>query len=315
MRNAVNFNSKVVVTGGAGFIGSHIAEELVLRGFKTIVIDDLSSGTTENVQQLLKRGNFEFIKGSVVDLRLLEEICLNVDYIFHHAALISVPLSVSNPSRYHEVNVTGTLNVLTAARDNQVKKVIFASSSSIYGNNPISPKTEDMIPNPQSPYAVTKLASEYYCDVFRSVYGLASISLRYFNVYGPRQNPNSDYSGVIPKFIKAIKEDKPPIIFGNGQQTRDFVFVKDVVQANILAAESNNTGIFNIGSGRNMSLNQLANVIIKQMNKGNIKPVYERERIGDIKDSLANIKKAQSFGYKPTYSVTRGLQETIESIK
>jgi UDP-glucose 4-epimerase len=305
----------VVVTGGAGFIGSHIAEELVSRGYQTVVIDDLSNGNLENIKHLLNKSNFHFIKGSVVDLPLLKKVCLDVDYIFHHAALISVPLSIDNPSRCHEVNLTGTLNVLIASRDNGIKKVVFASSSSVYGNNPLLPKTEDMLPNPQSPYAVTKLAGEYYCDVFRAVFGLASISLRYFNVYGPRQNPNSQYSAVIPKFIRAVKEDKPPEIFGNGQQTRDFVFVKDVVQANILAVESNYTGIFNIGSGERLSLNRVLRVILTQMNKKDIKPVYARKRVGDIKHSLADIKKAQNFSYKPSYSFTRGLQETIESFK
>jgi UDP-glucose 4-epimerase len=303
-----------VVTGGAGFIGSHIAEELVLRGYRTRVIDDLSSGKLENVQHLSNKSNFEFVKGSINDLALLQKVFFEADYIFHHAALTSISLSIDNPSQTNEVNTTGTLNVLIAARDNKIKKLVYASSSSVYGDNPMLPKTEDMIPNPLSPYAVAKLAGEYYCDVFRSVYRLTTVSLRYFNVYGPRQNPNHQYSAVIPKFIKAVKEEKPPVIFGNGKQTRDFVYVKDVVRANILAAESDCTGVFNIGGGENLSLNQLLGLILKQTGKENIKPIYESERIGDIKDSLANIDKAQIFGFKPECSINRGLQETIESM-
>jgi UDP-glucose 4-epimerase len=306
---------KAVVTGGAGFIGSHITEELIQRGYHVIVIDDLSTGKMENIQHLLDEGNLNFVRGSITDLALLQKFFSDADYIFHQAAIPSVPRSIKNPLASNEVNVTGTLNVLSAARDQGIKKVIFASSSSVYGDTPNLPKREDMTPNPQSPYAVTKLAAEYYCRVFTDVYGISTICLRYFNVFGARQNPDSQYAAVIPKFIKAIKEGKPPVIFGDGEQTRDFTFIKDVVHANILAAESKAFGIFNIGKGDRISINQLAQIILKLNGKENIKPLYEKGRLGDIKHSLADISKAQSFGYKPEYDVEKGIVETIRSFK
>jgi UDP-glucose 4-epimerase len=308
-------NMKAVVTGGAGFIGSHITEELMQRGYHVIVIDDLSTGKMENIQHLLDEGNLNFVRGSITNLALLQKFFSDADYIFHQAAIPSVPRSIKNPLASNEVNVTGTLNVLSAARDQGIKKVIFASSSSVYGDTPNLPKREDMTPNPQSPYAVTKLAAEYYCRVFTDVYGISTICLRYFNVFGARQNPDSQYAAVIPKFIKAINEGKSPVIFGDGEQTRDFTFIKDVVHANILAAESKAFGVFNIGKGDRISINQLAQIILKLNGKENIKPLYEKGRLGDIKHSLADISKAQSFGYKPEYDVEKGIVETIRSFK
>lgn len=329
---------KAVVTGGAGFIGSHIADELVKRGYQVIILDDLSTGRIENIQHIigafndpasdlppLERGvktdfplyspQVEFIHGSITDLPLLQYLFKGIDYVFHQAAIPSVPRSIKSPSRSHETNVTGTLNVLVASRDSGVKKVIFASSSSIYGDTITLPKREDMIPSPQSPYAVTKLASEHYCNVFSITYGLPTVCLRYFNVYGPRQDPRSQYSAVIPKFIKLISEKKSPIIFGDGEQTRDFTFVKDIVQANILLAESKATGIFNIGRGERVSLNQLTDLLLKNLNGDGIKPIYEGERCGDIKHSLADITKARNLGYNPAYNVEVGIMETIRSLK
>ena len=306
---------KAVVTGGAGFIGSHITEELMQRGYHVIVIDDLSTGKMENIQHLLDEGNLNFVRGSITNLALLQKFFSDADYIFHQAAIPSVPRSIKNPLASNEVNVTGTLNVLSAARDQGIKKVIFASSSSVYGDTPNLPKREDMTPNPQSPYAVTKLAAEYYCRVFTDVYGISTICLRYFNVFGARQNPDSQYAAVIPKFIKAINEGKSPVIFGDGEQTRDFTFIKDVVHANILAAESKAFGVFNIGKGDRISINQLAQIILKLNGKENVKPLYENGRLGDIKHSLADISKAQSFGYKPEYDVEKGIIETIRSFK
>ena len=220
---------KVVVTGGAGFIGSHLAEELSKRGHKVAILDNLFTGKRENVEPLLKEGKVEFIQGSITDSPLLYKLFQDVSYVFHEAAIPSVPRSVENPQAAHEANITGTLNVLLAAKDTGVKKVIYASSSSVYGDTPTLPKKEDMPPNPLSPYAVTKLSGEYYCRVFHRVYGLPTVCLRYFNVYGPRQDPASQYAAVIPRFINRILENKPPIIFGDGEQTRDFTFVKDVV--------------------------------------------------------------------------------------
>ncbi len=308
-----NEGKKAVVTGGAGFIGSHISDELVKRGWQTTILDNLSTGKMENVQHLLNRENTEFVQGSITDPGLLQKLFAGADYIFHQAAIPSVPRSIENPLASHEANVNGTLNVLLAARDAGVKKVVYASSSSVYGDTPVLPKEEKMSPNPLSPYAVNKITSEYYCQVFSLVYGLPTACLRYFNVYGPRQDPNSQYAAVIPKFIQAIKAGIPPVIFGDGEQSRDFTFVKDVVNANLLAAESNAAGVYNIGRGERITLNQLTGLILDNLNNKNLKPVYQDIRPGDIKHSLADISKARGFGYDPEYTITRGIIETIRS--
>ena len=306
---------KAVVTGGAGFIGSHIAERLVDQGYHITILDDLSTGKMENIEHLLERENAKYVQGSITDLSLLKQVFSDAYYVFHQAAIPSVPRSMENPQVSHNVNVTGTLNVLLASRDSNVKKVVYSSSSSVYGDTPNLPKTEDMTPNPQSPYAVTKLAGEYYCQVYNEVFGLQTVSLRYFNVYGPRQDPDSQYAAVIPLFIKRVSQNKPPIIFGDGKQTRDFSFVRDVVEANILAAESNASGILNIGGGANhISIETLAKLISNLMGKG-IDPIYENPRPGDIKHSLADISKAEAFGYKPKYSLEEGLNETIKEFR
>ena len=307
-------NKKAVVTGGAGFIGSHLADELAKQGYHVVILDDLSTGKKENIAGLLNQDNVEFVEGNITDLPMLRKLFQCVDYIFHQAAIPSVPRSIKNPLASHEANLTGTLNVLLAARDNGVKKVIYASSSSVYGDIPTLPKREDMIPNPQSPYAVTKLAGEYYCHVFRQAYALPTACLRYFNVYGPRQDPNSQYAAVIPRFIKRVSQGSSPIIFGDGEQTRDFTFIKDVVQANILAAESNASGIFNIGKDERTTINQLAELIIRLIGN-NIKPIHEEPRPGDIRHSLADISRARAFTYNPKYSLEEGLTETISSLQ
>lgn len=305
---------KVIVTGGAGFIGSHLTEELVKQGYYVTILDDLSTGKMENIEPLLKNENVKFIPGSVTDSRLLQKLFKDVLYVFHQAAIPSVPRSIENPLASHEVNVTGSLKVLLAAKDNGIKKVIYASSSSVYGDTPTLPKREDMFPNPLSPYAVTKLAGEYYCRVFQEVYGLPTVCLRYFNVYGPRQDPNSQYSAVIPRFMKSVSEDKPPIIFGDGEQTRDFTFVKDAVEANILAAESDATGILNIGRGESTSINRLAKLIIG-FTKNTLKPIHDKPSPGDIRHSLADISRARAFGYEPKFSLEQGLREATRSFQ
>ncbi|MDP2729875.1 MAG: SDR family oxidoreductase [Dehalococcoidales bacterium] len=301
---------KVVVTGGAGFIGSHLAEELAGKGYQVVILDDLSTGKMKNIESLLKKGNVDFVKGSITGPSLLNKLFKNVYYVFHLAAIPSVPRSVEDPQASHEVNVNGTLNVLLAARENNVKKVIYASSSSVYGDTPTLPKSEDMMPRPQSPYAVTKLTGEYYCQVFSNVYGLPAVCLRYFNVYGARQDPNSRYASVIPTFIKKVSEGKPPVIFGDGEQTRDFTFVKDAVQATVLAAEDDAQGVFNIARGESITINQLARLVIGLIGK-NGNPVYEAPRPGDIRHSLADISKARAFRYQPKYTLKDGLSETI----
>jgi len=305
---------KVVVTGGAGFIGSHLAEELARRDYRVIILDDLSAGKIENIEDLLDKENVEFIKGSITDPPLLQELFRGVDYVFHQAAIPSVPRSIENPQASHEVNVGGTLNVLLAARENSVKKVIYASSSSVYGDIPTLPKREDMVPHPLSPYAVTKLAGEYYCQVFHQVYELPTVCLRYFNVYGPRQDPNSQYAAVIPRFIKRALEGNPPIIFGDGEQTRDFTFVKDAVEASILAAESDARRLFNIAQGESITINELAKLIISIVGE-NMEPVHQEPRPGDIRHSLADISRARAFGYEPRCSLKEGLRETIRSFQ
>lgn len=305
---------KVVVTGGAGFIGSHLAEGLAKEGYYVIILDDLSTGKKENIESPLKDDSAELIEGSVTDLPLLQGLFQGIDYIFHLAAIASVPSSVKNPQASHEVNATGTLNVLLAARDNHVKKVIYASSAAVYGDTAVNCQAENLLPGPLSPYAVTKLAGEYYCHAFRHVYGLPTICLRYFNVYGPRQDPNSQYAAVIPIFIQTIGGGKPPVIFGDGEQTRDFVFVRDIVRANIMAAGSEVTGTFNIASGEAISVNKLAGVIIRLMG-GNLQPVYREPRPGDIYHSLADISRAASFGYQPQYRLEDGLKRTVEEFR
>ena len=304
---------KVIVTGGAGFIGSNLAEELALRGHQVIIIDNLSTGNLENIQPVLPVGQVDFIEGSITNLPLMQKAFSGADYVFHQAALPSVPRSIEDPETTDSVNITGTLNVLIAARDNAVKKLVFASSSSVYGDTPTLPKTEDMPPNPLSPYAVTKITGEYYCQVFTRIYNLKTVCLRYFNVYGPRQDPKSAYAAVIPLFINAVLSGKSPVIFGDGEQTRDFTFVKDVVEANIQAAESEVTGVFNLGNSQRITISQLTKLIIDITKNNNVKPVYKDPRPGDIVHSLADTSKAKAFGYNPRYSLEQGLKETINS--
>jgi len=302
---------KIVVTGGAGFIGSRLAEELANRGYYVIILDDLSTGRMENIADVLAGGKGEFIQGSIADVPLLQRLFQGVLYVFHLAAIPSVTRSIENPQASHEVNATGTLNVLSAARDDGVRKIIYASSSSVYGDTPTLPKREEMLPNPQSPYAVSKLTGEYYCRVFQEVYGLPSVCLRYFNIYGPGQDPESPYAAVIPKFIRRIYEGNPPVIFGDGEQTRDFTFVKDATEANILVAESSATGTFNIGRSESVTINQLARLVIKLTGREDIEPVHKEPRPGDVRHSLADVSKARTFGYNPEYSLEEGLRETV----
>lgn len=301
---------KAVVTGGAGFIGSHLAEELVRRGYGVTIVDDLSTGKVENIASLPRTGSVEFIRGSVTDLPLLQELFQGADYVFHQGALPSVPQSIESPLASNDVNVNGTLKVLLAARDNGVRKVIYASSSAVYGDGAILPQSEDGSLDPQSPYAVSKLAGEYYCRVFQEIYGLPTVCLRYFNVYGPRCELDSQYAAVIPGFISRVSRGEPPIIYGDGEQTRDFVFVNDVVEANILAVHTDVNGIFNIGSGESITINQLAKLVVN-LTGSNLKPIHGEPNLGDVRQSLADISKAKALGYAPRYSLERGLRELL----
>jgi len=301
---------KILITGGAGFIGSHLAEKLVNLGYDVTVLDNLSTGNKKNLASILD--NVTFVEGDIRDYDLLQRIS-KVDYVFHEAALPSVQRSIKDPKSTVEVNINGTLNVLLAARNNHVKKVIFASSSSVYGEQKDKKKLETMIPNPLSPYAVTKLTGEHLCKVFSHVYNLPTVCLRYFNVFGPRQNPDSEYSAVIPKFIKLILQDKRPTVFGDGKQSRDFTYVDNVVNANLLAMKSDiqHGEIINIACGKSYNLLQLIEIINKSLNK-NIEPIFTEARPGDIKYSLADIGKAKKLlGYTPQVDFVEGLKRTI----
>jgi UDP-glucose 4-epimerase len=302
---------RVVVTGGAGFIGSNLVHRLAEKNQVT-VIDDLSTGNINNIKDFVDTKKINFVQGSITDLAVLQKTLKHVDYVFHEAAIPSVPRSVKDPYTSHIVNANGTLNILLAAKENQVKKVIYASSSSVYGDTPTLPKKEDMKPNPLSPYAVSKLTGEYYCDVFTRIYRLPTVSLRYFNVYGPRQDPLSEYAAVFPKFITSVLKGKSPLVYGDGSQTRDFTFVDDVVTVNILAAESPSTGIFNVAGGKRITINELASSIIT-LCKNDVAIEYATPREGDIKHSLADITRAkEKLNYEPRFNITEGIKETIK---
>lgn len=300
-----------LVTGGAGFIGSHIAEKLILNGHKVRVFDNLSTGRIENLDPVEKK--IDFIQEDIRDMDRLVQAMSGIDMVFHQAALPSVPRSIEEPRDCHEVNITGTLNVLLAARQAGVQRVIYAGSSSAYGDTPVLPKKEDMTPSPLSPYALAKLTGEYYCRVFSSVYGLETITLRYFNVFGPRQNPESQYAAVIPKFIQAVLNCEKPAVFGDGGQTRDFTYVGNVADANILAAlaEKTSGNVVNVAAHIQISLNQLLNTL-EIISGRKIHPRYEPPRPGDVRHSFADISRArQLLGYSPAVSFEEGLELTM----
>ncbi len=305
----------VLITGGAGFIGSNIAHELVRRNYRVKILDNLSTGYLKNLETILD--DIEFIEGDINDTILLDKILPGVDFILHQAALPSVPRSINNPLQSHHNNITGTLNLLTSAKKNNIKRVVIASSSSIYGNREADKKTEDLRPQPLSPYAVTKYACEVYAKVFSHIYGLETVCLRYFNVFGPKQDPNSPYAAVIPLFVKAIQNNQQPIIFGDGSQSRDFTFVANNVEANILAMHSTTVGqgeTINIACGQSYSLIDLVNKINKILQK-NIKPNFTNNRPGDVQKSLADISKAKKMlNYEPIESFDNGLEKTVQWI-
>ena len=304
---------RFLVTGGAGFIGSNLVEELLDLG-EVSVIDDLSTGDIENIELLVDKG-VSFIEASILDNEKLVDVSRGIDFIFHQAALPSVSRSIDDPVKSNLVNVSGTLNVLEAARKNHVKKVVYASSSAVYGDTVELPISESMKPNPLSPYAVSKLAAEYYCRVYSHIYGTPTVCLRYFNVFGPRQNPYSEYSAVIPKFISLILEGKAPTINGDGSITRDFVFVKDVVHANIQAIKTKAEGVFNIANGKQTSLKELAELIMYKVGT-KVEIIYGSNRTGDVQDSFADITEAKDkLQYTPKYDIKKGLKETIKWYK
>jgi len=302
---------KYLVTGGAGFIGSNIVEGLLKRGQSVRVLDNFSTGKRENIQHALDK--IELIEGDIRSYHIVREAVEDIDVILHQAALPSVPRSIRDPITTNDVNVGGTLNILDAAKDEKVKRVVMASSSSIYGDTSELLKNEKMRPNPLSPYAVSKLAGEKYCSVFSRLNGLHTIALRYFNVFGPKQDPNSQYSAVIPKFIKAILNNEMPVIYGDGEQSRDFTYVENVVDANILASTADcEPGLaMNLGCSEQTTLNLLVEEIDSILRK-NIHAVYEKARPGDVKHSLADISLIkQKLGYVPRVHFHEGLNMTI----
>ena len=303
---------RYLVTGGAGFIGSHIAEELVRRGHSVAVLDDLSSGKEANLAHLA--GKVELRKGSICDAETVASACRGADYVIHLAARTSVPRSVLEPIETNRVNVDGTLNVLIAARDAKAKRVVFAASSSAYGETPTLPKLESMEPAPISPYGVTKFVGELYAQVCGRVYGLENVSLRYFNVFGPRQDPTSQYSGVLSRFITALLEGKQPCVFGDGEQSRDFTYVANVVDASLRACEAPGASgkVFNVGTGERFTLNETLR-LLGEISGKNAQARYDPPRTGDILHSQADISLARKIlGYQPGVAFADGLKRTWE---
>jgi UDP-glucose 4-epimerase len=300
--------AKYLVTGGAGFIGSHLVEELLRRGESVRILDDFSSGLRANVPS-----GVEVIDGSVADEPTATKAVAGCDYVLHEAAIPSVPRSVAEPLATNRANVDGTLAILVAARDAGVKRVVFAGSSSVYGNAAVLPKREDMRPMPLSPYALQKLVSEQYCQMFTQLYGLETVTTRYFNVFGPRQQPGSPYSGVISLFIEALTSGKPPLILGDGRQTRDFTYVADVVQGVLAAATTPGVGgeVFNVAVGGRISLLELVRTL-QTVLKSDIEPTFGPERTGDVRDSQADIVKArQKLGFEPSVPFEEGIRRTV----
>lgn len=314
-------NKNILVTGGAGFIGSNLCEILLEIGVNVISLDNLSTGHLHNIEEFLNHPNFKFIEGDIRDLDTCMEACKDVDYILHQAALGSVPRSIKDPVATNETNINGFLNMLISARDNKVERFIYAASSSTYGDSEALPKIEDEIGKPLSPYAVTKYVNELYADVFAKTYGLKTIGLRYFNVFGRRQDPNGAYAAVIPLFVKLLMENKSPVINGDGTFSRDFTYIDNVLQINLLALctdkEDAMNQVYNSAIGERTSLNELVAILKEELSvfDSKIKDVeikYGPERIGDIPHSLASIEKAKKLlNYNPTHKVEKGIKEAV----
>ena len=312
---------KVLVTGGAGFIGSNLVENLLSHpGIEKVrVLDNLATGSENNIREFYSNGSFEFIEGDIRDYATCLRACDGMSLISHQAALGSVPRSIKDPLTTNEVNITGTLNIFTAAKEKKIKRVVYASSSSVYGDHPGLPKIESTIGKPLSPYAITKYVDELYAEVFARLYDIELIGLRYFNVFGPKQNPAGPYAAVIPLFAEAFLDSKPPVINGSGDHSRDFTFIDNVVQANIRSLFTDNkqavNQVYNIGYGHQTSLLQLAQ-LLKKIAGSDVDPVHVEERAGDVKHSLADISKAKNLlGYDPKVSVEDGLSKTFDWYK
>jgi UDP-N-acetylglucosamine/UDP-N-acetyl-alpha-D-glucosaminouronate 4-epimerase len=302
-----------LVTGGAGFIGSHVAAALLEQGARVRVIDNLSTGYRENLEEI--GGEIDFVNASITDAQALNHALEDVELVFHEAAIPSVPRSVSSPVETHESSVNGTFALLLAARDRKVRRFVYAASSSAYGDQPESPKRENMRPDPLSPYAVAKLVGEYYCQAFTRSYNLETVSLRYFNVFGPRQDPGSEYSGVISRFIKALQAGERPVIYGDGEQSRDFTYIANVIDANLRAAESSAAvgKVINIGNGKSVTINELLNTLKELSGQQEVRAEYLPERLGDIRHSLADLGQATALlGYVPKVGLLDGLRLTLD---
>lgn len=309
--------SNVLVTGGAGFIGSNLTEALLEKGHRVRILDNFSTGKRENLLFDKTYPSLEIMEGDICDLHVCQEAAKGIEFVFHQAALPSVQRSVEDPLTSHSVNAGGTLNILLAAKDEGVRRVIYAASSSVYGDTPTLPKKEEMPPNPLSPYALQKFIGEEYCRLFSQLYGLETISLRYFNIFGPKQDPNSIYSAVIPRFIDALLNGRSPVVFGDGEQSRDFTFIDNVVRANLLsmAVEHTHGEVLNIACGERTSLNLLLN-ILKEILGSKISSLYEESRKGDVKHSLADISRGKRFlNYDPEVDIEIGLRKTAEYFK
>ena len=309
----MSLTTKCLVTGGAGFIGSNLADELIRQGAKVSIIDSFVTGFRENLEEI--QGDFDFIEGDLNDDAALKKALEGVEVVFHQAALPSVPRSVENPQETHEACVNGTFNLLVKSKDSQVKRFVYAASSSAYGNQKTLPKVETMRAAPLSPYAAAKLMGEHYCAVFHEVYGLETISLRYFNVFGPRQNPASFYSGVISRFIDALMSGETPVIFGDGEQSRDFTYIANVVDANIKAAQTGKGfgEVMNTANGERITLNELLKVLKNLTGKQNVNADHKEERAGDVKHSQAdNSRAVECYGYEKLVGLEEGLQKTVD---
>jgi len=302
-----------LVTGGAGFIGSHITQALVSSGARVRVIDDLSTGHRENLEEI--KGDFDFQQASLADAEALERALEDVELVFHEAAIPSVPRSVKNPAETHVACVDATFSLLDAARTRGVRRVVYAASSSVYGDQPTLPKVEEMRPDPLSPYAVAKLVGEYYCQVFTRAYNLETVCLRYFNVFGPRQDPSSQYSGVISRFTSALLSNEQPVIYGDGEQSRDFTYIADVVAGNMLAAETTKGvgQVMNLACGGRITLNELLNTLKTITGRVDVQAEYREPRAGDVRHSQADITRAREMlGFEPQFTLEEGLQQTID---
>lgn len=307
--------SKYLVTGGAGFIGSHLAEELLKKGDSVRILDNFSSGRQENIRHIEKK--IEIIKGDIRSKETCIKATKGIDFVLHQAALRSVPKSMKNPHEYNEVNITGIVNMLEASLENKIKNFVFASSSSVYGETNKFPEKEDFVPGPISPYALTKLTGEYYCKIFSQFYNLPTVSLRYFNVFGPRQSLDDEYAIVIPKFVACILKDEKPPIFGNGRQSRDFTYVKNVVEANILASQKPLLAgqVFNVAGGRDYTILELVGNLNKIIKK-DIKPIFLEKRAGDVFKTKADLSKSKKLlGFVPRVGFVEGLEETVKYFK